>query len=193
MWEPNDDLLIEHQKALALLTRDLIQEHPKALLLFGSMARYMVGQTLEHMPKDLDLLMIGGNFPAEVQARDYGTAFELHYFSVSRVVEIAKSLRYDSKAIALAKLYSKTIVINHAKNIIVASLLLGPSYGEFGIEQIEVDGLTDKRDYSIHRVLYGESWWRRLTQYARQRRGPIKRFSDKLAGVDQFEPDNSTR
>jgi hypothetical protein len=188
MWEPNDDLLTDYKHALELLTQDLIQEHPKVLLLFGSMARYLVGQPLDHMPKDLDLLMIGGNYPVEVQARDYGTAFELHYFSVHQVIEIAKSLRYDTRAMALTKLYSKTIVIHHAKNIIVASLLLGPSYGEFGIEQIEVDSLTDQRDYSIHRVLYGEPWWQRITQYARQRRGPLKRFSDMLAGIDQFDP-----
>ena len=59
--------------------------------------------------------------------------------------------------------------------------MLGSGYGDFGIEQIEVDGVTDTRDYSIHQVLMGDAWWQKLCHYAAERRGPLKRLTDKIA------------
>jgi hypothetical protein len=106
---------------------------------------------------------------------------------IYQFVDIARSLRYDSKAVALSKLYGSVLAKQHAKNVIAACLLLGASYNDFGIEQIEVEVGVDKRDYSIHRVLVGKQWWRRISDYARERRGPLKRFSDKL--VSQYEFD----
>ena len=87
---------------------------------------------------------------------------------------------------ALAKLYGDQLSRQHARNVIAACLLLGPRYREFGIEQIEVDGLEDTRDYSVHKVLSGDQWWQRLSSFARERRGPLKRLSDKIIGSDQF-------
>jgi hypothetical protein len=46
-------------------------------------------------------------------------------------------LRYDQRTVALTKLYAKNVVKQHARDVILASILLGPSYNEFGIEQIE--------------------------------------------------------
>ena len=86
----------------------------------------------------------------------------------------------------LTKLYGDQLSRQRARNVIAACLLLGPSYRAFGIEQIEVDGLEDTRDYSIHQVLLGEQWWQRLSCFARERRGALKRFSDKITGSDQF-------
>ena len=66
-------------------------------------------------------------------------------------------------------------------------MMLGPGYGDFGIEQIEIDGITDTRDYSIHRVLMGDAWWERLCRYALERRGPLMRFTDKIVGSYDFK------
>ena len=38
-----------------------------------------------------------------------------------------------------------------------------------------------------HKILYGEKWWWYLSEYARERRGALKRFSDKIVGRYEFE------
>jgi hypothetical protein len=108
-------------------------------------------------------------------------------FRVDQITALAHSLRYDSKLIALSKLYSKNVAKGHARDVIAAALLLGSGYGAFGIEQIEIEDQTDGRDYSLHRVLMGEEWWHQLTIYARKRRGPWKKYSDRLGGVELFK------
>ena len=160
--------------------------HPKALLLFGSFARYLAGEPNDHTPNDLDLLVITDNPPLMVVNTDYGCPVELHRFTVDRIVGIARTLRYDSRPVALSKLYGRVVVKQHAIDVIAAAMMLGPTYNDFGIEQIEINGITDTRDYSHHRVLMGEVWWERLCRYAAQRRGPWLRFSDKLAHSDVF-------
>jgi hypothetical protein len=135
--------------------------------------------------------MVGGNMPpVGVESKDYACSLEVHRLSEFQVVEIAKSLRYDIKALALSKLYSKVVAKSHAIDVIAACLLLGKQYREFGIEQIEINGRVDQRDYSIHTVLHGEKWWQQLCAYARERRGPIKRLSDKLVMLEEFQPDD---
>jgi hypothetical protein len=119
--------------------------------------------------------------------RDYQVAVELHSFTIDRMVGIARSLRYDSRTAALAKLYGRVLAREHAIDVIAAAMLLGPAYNAFGIEQIDIDGLTDPRDYSIHRVLMGDDWWQRLCRYACERRGPLMRFTDKIAHNYDFE------
>mgnify|MGYP006299525957 CR=1 FL=1 len=79
------------------------------------------------------------------------------------------------------------IVRQQADSVVAACILLGPDYRAFGIEQIEIDGREDPRDYALHHVLWGHRWWRQLTRYARERRGPLKRFSDRIAGREMFE------
>jgi len=75
----------------------------------------------------------------------------------------------------------------HASPVIAACLLLGGTYRAFGIEQIERDGREDQRDYSVHQVLLGHAWWRQLVAYARERRGPLKRLSDKIVRREVFD------
>ena len=75
----------------------------------------------------------------------------------------------------------------HSKDVIAACLLLGPDYNQFGIEQIEIDDLPDPRDYSVHKVWHGVKWWEKLSRYAKNRRGPLKRFSDKIVRQYEFE------
>jgi predicted nucleotidyltransferase len=187
---PGMDFKTEIEKRLAVIgkaAQDLREYHPRAVILFGSMARCLAGVESQHIPSDIDLMVIGDNPPLGVEGQNDGYIIELHRFMVYQFVDIARSLRYDSKPVALSKLYGSVLAKRHAKNVIAACLLLGPSYNDFGIQQIEVDAVTDKRDYSIHSVLVGREWWRRISAYARERRGPIKRFSDKL--VSQFEFD----
>lgn len=181
-----DPYLQSMMSAITRITADMKDYHAKALLLFGSLARYLAGEQIDHLPGDLDLLVVTNNPPLIIINTDYGCPVELHRFTVDRIVGIARSLRYDSRPVALSKLYGRNVMRGHAIDVIVAAMMLGPGYGEFGIEQIEINGITDPRDYSIHRVLSGEAWWKRLCDYATQRRGPLLRFSDKLSDNDGF-------
>lgn len=177
------------QSMLAAVSRiqaDLCDYYPCALVLFGSLARHLSGDPGDHPPNDVDLLVVTNNPPVALVNRDYGCPVEWHRFTVERMVGIARSLRYDSRPVALAKLYGSVLARRHAIEVIAAAMLLGPGYGEFGIEQIEVNGITDTRDYSIHRVLLGESWWGQLRRYACERRGPLLRFTDKITADDLF-------
>ena len=173
--------------AIERIKADLIDYHPKALLLFGSLARCLAGNPGDHLPNDVDLLVVTNNTPFLVMKTDYGCAVELHSFPVNRIVGIARSLRYDSRPVALSKLYSRVLAKEHAIDVIAAAMMLGSGYGDFGIEQIEINGITDTRDYSIKRVLMGEAWWRRLCRYASERRGPLMRFTDKIVRNYDFE------
>ncbi len=183
----NEHHLAPMLSAIEQIKADLSDCHPKTLLLFGSLARYLAGDPGDHLPNDLDLLVVTNNTPFGVMNTDYGVAVELHCFTVDRIVGIAKSLRYDSRPAALSKLYGRVLVREHAIDVIAAAMMLGPAYQDFGIEQIEVDGITDTRDYSIHRVLMGGGWWERLCRYASERRGPLMRFSDKIVHNYVFE------
>ena len=183
----NDHHLVPMLSAVERIAVDLKDCHPKALLLFGSLARYLAGDPGDHLPNDIDLLVVTNNTPFLIMKTDYGCTVELHSFTVNRIVSIARSLRYDSRPAALSKLYGRVLAKEHAIDIIAAAMMLGPGYGDFGIEQIEIDGITDTRDYSIHRVLIGDAWWGRLCQYALERRGPLMRFTDKMVGNYDFK------
>lgn len=175
------------ENALCQLAEDVAEYYPKTVLLFGSLARWLTGVPGEKLPNDMDILFVGNTSPFNVERKDYGVRVQLNRLPVDQAVAIAKSLRYDSKLTALSKLYSKNLVKQHSIDVIAACLMLGPNYNEFGIQQIEVDGISDKRDYSVHRVLFGEKWWERLRAYARERRGPWKRLSDRIAFNELFE------
>ncbi|BBO76107.1 hypothetical protein DSCW_35240 [Desulfosarcina widdelii] len=183
----NDPHLAPMLSAIERIRSDLQDYHPKALLLFGSLARHLAGDPGDHPPNDVDLLVITNNTPFLVMKKDYGCEVELHSFTVDRIAGIARILRYDSLASALPKLYGRVLAKEHAIDIIAAAMLLGTEYGSFGIEQIEIDGITDRRDYSVHRVLMGKKWWERLRQYATERRGPLMRFTDKMVDAYEFK------
>ncbi|MBL0714401.1 MAG: nucleotidyltransferase domain-containing protein [Desulfosarcina sp.] len=173
-------------EALPRITRDLKVYHPRAIVLFGSLARHLQALPLDHAPKDIDILVVGDNVPPAAEKKNYEAPLELLRFRLHPFIELARSLRYDPKPMALTRLYGNQLARRHARNVIAACLLLGPAYSRFGIEQIEVGSLADPRDYSVHRVLHGDRWWRHISDFACERRGPIKRFSDKIAGRDQF-------
>jgi predicted nucleotidyltransferase len=177
-----------YNKAMESITEDLKEYYPKAVLLFGSLARWLSGERSDHPPNDIDLLIVSNSRPFKVEKTDYGVAVQLNRLMADQMIGIAKSLRYDIKVTALSKLYSKNVVKQHSIDVIAACLLLGPRYNEFGIEQIEINGLIDKRDYSIHKVLLGENWWNRLRDYALERRGPWKRFADRMVRNEEFIP-----
>lgn len=175
------------EDALRQLAEDVAEYYPKTVLLFGSLARWLTGVQGEKLPNDMDILFVGNTSPFNVERKDYGVPVQFNRLAVDQAVAIAKSLRYDSKVTALSKLYSKNVVKQHSIDVIAACLMLGPDYNDFGIQQIELDGISDKRDYSVHRVLCGEPWWKRLCAYARERRGPWKRLSDRIAFNEKFE------
>jgi predicted nucleotidyltransferase len=180
--------LEKHQKILEDTVEALRPYHPKTILLFGSLARHLANGLEESLPQDIDILVVGYHVPPEIATRATTVPIEVLHFRIDQIVAIARSLRYDPKPVALSKLYGKNVVKSHARDVIAASLLLGPGYGQFGIQQIEIEALPDERDYSVHEVLLGRSWWKRLCAYARQRRGPFKLWSDKIAGNDHFNP-----
>jgi hypothetical protein len=171
---------------LPRIVRDLEKHHPRAVLLYGSMARWRTGYATDTMPGDIDVLVVGDQTPVGVEAWDYGYPTEIHRMRVHTLTEIARSLRYDTRPIALSKLYGNQLIKQHADKVVAACLLLGPDYRSFGIEQIEVDGQEDRRDYSVHEVLLGQEWWQKVVDYTRERRGPLRRFSDKIVGREFF-------
>ena len=127
--------------------------------------------------------------PPAVEDRDYGCPVEIVRFREYPFCQIAKSLRYDSKPLALSKLYGNQLLHRQAHAVIAACLLLGDRYRDFGIEQIEIAGREDPRDYAAQRVLHGELWWKRICAYTRKRRGPWLRFSDRLVLRYEFDAD----
>ena len=183
-----ESTITRYTDAMEMICEDLKQYYPKTILLFGSLARWLARENCSHIPNDIDLLIVCNSSPFEVERKDYGVPVELNRLTTDQIIAIAKSLRYDSKMAALSKLYSKNVVKQHSIDVISACLMLGPLYKSFGIEQIEIDGLIDKRDYSIHKVLLGDTWWDRLKKYALERRGPWKRFSDRIAHNEEFIP-----
>ncbi|MGB5984016.1 MAG: nucleotidyltransferase domain-containing protein [Desulfobacterales bacterium] len=185
MTSPEPPTREQFERILAKIVADLESHYPKTVLLFGSLA-HLLETGDGPPPNDIDLIVVGNNPPYELTTRDYGFPVEPLVFRVEQITALAYSLRYDPGFLALSKLYSKNIAKAHARDVIAAALLLGPGYGEFGIEQIEIEGRLDERDYSLHRVLSGNDWWGRLCAYARTRRGSFLRWSDRLAGVEKF-------
>ena len=163
-----------HLQVMDQLVADLVEYHPKTIVLFGSMARHLADHRAARQPRDLDLLFVGHSMPVGLRFKRYDLEYDLQLFRVEQLTALAKSLRYDSKAVLLSKLYSGVMVRGHARGVIAACLLLGSDYRKIGIEQIEIDGRTDPRDYSVHKVLHGRAWWNGISAYARERRGAVQ-------------------
>ena len=182
-----DEKMLEWQRQIQRACDQIKPWYPKTILLIGSMARYLLGIDRDQSPNDIDLLVVVDNPLLDFRTRPAELPIELHRYQIEEMIQIAYSLRYNAKSVALSKLYGKTVLKQHSRDIIAAALLLGPRYNDFGIEQIEIDGQTDPRDYSIHQVLYGNRWWQALSRYATKRRGPMGWLSDKLFYLDRFE------
>jgi hypothetical protein len=186
MTDPQKKSAHEIEGLVQQLANHLAGCYPKAVLLFGSSVGYLDDPLGVPYPNDLDILLVSDNPLLGLAGMDFHPPVQLHRFRVQEVTAVARSLRYDPRPLALSKLYAKNVVKQHARDVIVASMLLGPTYNEFGIEQIEINGLLDTRDYSRHRVLYGKQWWERLTTWSRQRSGFFKRLADKAISADRF-------
>lgn len=115
------DDLQEKLEILSRIVKDLEGYHPRAVLLFGSMARFRAGIDTAHVPEDIDLLVVGDQIPALFETKDYGYPTEITRMRTHTITEIARSLRYDSRPIALSKLYGNQLIKQHASNVIVAS------------------------------------------------------------------------
>jgi hypothetical protein len=174
------------QLVLDELVRALAGCYPKVVILFGSTVAFLEDPFENPAPHDLDILLVADNPLVGVRLEDIDPPVELHRFRCEAVCAVARSLRYDKRALALTKLYAKNIVKQHARDVILASILLGPTYNDFGIEQIEVGSLIDTRDYSRHIVLHGNAWWQQITEWARNRRTLFERLADKMIMADRF-------
>lgn len=53
----NDHHLAPMLSAIERIKADIKEYHPKALLLFGSLARRLAGDPGDHLPNDVDLLV----------------------------------------------------------------------------------------------------------------------------------------
>ena len=163
-----------------------LPHRPKAMLLFGSAAAYLDTAGSAPAPNDVDVLVVGDLLMAACDTEAFPIPVEIHRFRTEEMLSVARTLRYFPKPIALPRLYGKAVVQQHSRNIIAACLLLGPTYRDFGIEQIDIDGIEDTRDYSRHRILHGHDWWCRLQTFARERRTVIEHLADRIVGADQF-------
>ena len=164
----------------------LAEDRPRCVVLFGSAATLLAGQGSGAPPRDLDILLVGDFPPPRDISKNLCFPVELHRLRAAELIDVATILRYDARLVALARLYADNLVRRHALRVIAACLLLGPGYRDFGFEQIEVDGRPDPRDYGCHRVLCGHDWWERIAAWARKRRGPVGRWSDRLVAGDIF-------
>jgi hypothetical protein len=176
----------ELKARLEKLAGAMAASYPKAILLFGSVVGFLESSEKNSRPNDLDILMIGDNPLPDIDLEAVDPPVELHRFRTAKATAIARSLRYDSRALALSKLYASNVAAQHARDVILASMLLGPGYTGFGIEQIEIRGRLDTRDYSRHLVLFGRAWWGRLCAWARERRTLFQRMADKMVAADRF-------
>jgi predicted nucleotidyltransferase len=52
-----------YNKAMESITEDLKEYYPKAVLLFGSLARWLSGERSDHPPNDIDLLIVSNSRP----------------------------------------------------------------------------------------------------------------------------------
>ena len=171
---------------LELIRDDLAAHHPKTVLLFGSAARYM--QKLQkEKPKDFDVFYVASFTP--VLSKSLPVKVDLHAYKEYEIIRIARSLRYSPRFLSRAKMYMQDTWHATLRSDIAACLLLGPAYQDYGFLQMENEETF--RDYSIHEVILGKTWWRSLQAWTQDYRGPKGLFFDKVLANDQFKPDFS--
>ena len=147
MSEAEQTAAIGLNSLLEEVTGKLSACYPKAVLLFGSAVAFLENPDANPVPNDLDILLVTDNPLLDITLEGLDPPVELHRFHSHEVSVVARSLRYDSRAVAISKLYAKNVAKQHARDVILASILLGPSYNDFGIEQIDIQGRIDTRDY----------------------------------------------
>ena len=99
------DDLQEKKDILHTIVEELEAYHQRFVLLFGSMARFRAGIDTYHVPNDMDLLVVGDQIPPGFETKDFGFPTEITRMRTHTMTEIARSLRYDSRPVALSKLY----------------------------------------------------------------------------------------
>ncbi len=164
------------------IARDYSGFYPKALIVFGSAARYLLKIQAEE-PQDIDLLFVGSIKP--FSSRHYAFKHDLFHFYDDEIISIAKSLRYNPKSVSRAKMYMRDSWDGIVRSDIASCLLLGSSYQAYGFLQMENE--AQYRDYSIHTAIHGEKWWHALQAYAQEYRGLKGLMIDKALGLDKFE------
>jgi len=170
-------------KILDLLRKDLGRHHPKAVLLFGSAARYLQ-KSQKEIPQDFDVFYVAAFTP--VLSKTLPVKIDLHAYTVYDIVRIARSLRYSPRFLSRARMYMHDTWHGTLRSDIAACLLLGPAYPDYGFLQMENE--KSRRDYSVHEVIFGKRWWRALQSWAQEYRGPKGLFLDKSIGKDHFRP-----
>ena len=86
------------------ITIDLVRHYPRAVILFGSAARYICGIE-EEAPEEIDVLYVGRIKPMHTDV--YRIPCDLFFFEEHEILSIAKSLRYSPKSMARAKMFFK--------------------------------------------------------------------------------------
>ena len=169
-----------------LIRDDLAAHHPKTVLLFGSAARWM--QKLQNeKTKVFDVFYVASFTP--VLSKSLPVKVDLHAYKEYEIIRIARSLRYSPRFLSRAKMYMQDTWHATLRSDIAACLLLGPAYQDYGFLQMENEETF--RDYSIHEVIFGKTWWRSLQAWTQDYRGPKGLFFDKVLANDQFKPDFS--
>jgi len=184
--DPAPDMKAAVARSAAAAVAVLSEDVPRAVVLFGSAVDFLAAGGRGRPPNDIDLFLVGDWPPPRDLSGGPHFPLEIHRLRTAEAIEIATMLRYDARPVALARLYTDNVVRRHALRVIAACLLLGPAYRRFGIEQIEIGGREDPRDYARQKVLRGHDWWARLCAWSRERRGPLLRWSDRLVGADRF-------
>jgi len=87
---------------LELIKADLGRHHPKAVVLFGSAARYLQDRQ-EEAPQDFDVFYVAAFKP--VLSKTLPVKVDLHAYTEYELVRIARSLRYSPRFLSRAKMY----------------------------------------------------------------------------------------
>jgi len=167
---------------LELIRADLGRHHPKAVLLFGSAARYLQ-KSQTKAPHDFDVFYVAAFTP--VLSKTLPVKVDLHTYTEYELVHIARSLRYSPRFFSRAKMYMQDTWQGSLRSDIAACLLLGPAYANYGFLQMENE--KRYRDYSVHEVIFGKRWWRALQSWTQDYRGLKGLFVDRSLGKDHFK------
>jgi hypothetical protein len=165
------------------IREDYLAFYPKALILFGSTARYLAGMQ-EEAPQDIDIIFIGSMKP--FHSPQYDIKHDLFFYFEDEILKIAKSLRNHPRTVSRAKMYMRDTWECVVRSDIAACLLLGACYQEYGFLQMENE--EKFRDYSVHTIIHGGAWWKALQKYAQTHRGLKGLFFDKANHLDIFVP-----
>lgn len=171
------------------VVRELLDSaDPEAILHYGSSARLVQG-VQNKVPNDVDLLYVGRGKPVVRNA--YPLRVEVNAVTPERLLQIARSLRYDMGVVMRAKILASALLQRRPSRLIDTSFLLGSleRCTEYGLPPFLVQRLFGRRegvDYTAHRVLHGKGWWEALQAHAQEWRGPLGYVRDWMRGQTQF-------